>query len=457
MPEERSPFGWLGDVLNASADGVAVFRVTRRADGLRDVRGEYANATARAWWRAGLPQGPTPGGRRHGSLAPDQEAVLHDLVAAVAADGCPRRWRVHQLPDVGGRVIDVALTRLAADLVVAGCRDVTYLCDDESLLAAAFEQTAEAQATLQAALDATMDGFAVYDLERGPDERMMHLRLVLINAAGAEGLRSRERDDLVGGDLIGVDLRSLYPEATSDGLWEAVEHAADRGITTRCRLDERGPGGDWVGAWDNTIAPVGRDRVVITWRDVTDDVRRERDLALAHDASRYAATHDPLTGLANRALLHELGAQALRAKVPEEAVALVYVDLDHFKQINDNLGHAAGDCVLRAVAARLANLVRKGDTAARLGGDEFVLLLRGLSPDWSAARFVQRARASLEQVVTSTAGDVRPGASLGVALATTGEGAVESLLLAADQAMYKDKWRRRAPAASTGVDLSQRE
>lgn len=438
-PEQRAHFGWLGDVLDASADGVIVFRVMQTStDGRRDLHVEYLNAKARTWWHTEHPGAHLEGASLDGFLAPDQEGVLRDLVEVVASDGRFRRWRVHHFPEVGSLVIDITLTRLTDGLVVAACRDVTHLCDDESLLAAAFEQTAEVQATLQTALDATTDGFAVYDLERDADERMSRLRLVLINAAGAVSLRIPQPDE-----VIGEDLRAFYPEARSNGLWQSAECAANSGNTVRCRIQRNDPDGTWIGTWDTTIAPVRRDRVVITWRDVTEDARRERNLSLAHDASQYAATHDPLTGLANRALLSELAAQALQTLAPGEALALVYVDLDRFKQINDTLGHAAGDCVLRAVAARLANLVRAGDTAARLGGDEFVILLRGLSLSWSAVRFVQRARASLEQLVTYSTGTVRPSASLGVVVATSGEAEVEALLQEADRAMYEDKARRR--------------
>jgi diguanylate cyclase (GGDEF)-like protein len=326
-------------------------------------------------------------------------------------------------------------------VVVAACRDVTHLADDEWLLAAAHDKMAEAEATLRTALDATTDGFALYDIERKPNGQMDRLQMVLMNAAGAMGLPVEGPQD-----LIGEDPRTFYPVASSNGLWDAVAEAVDGQVTTRYRVHESDDEGHWTGAWDNTIAPVGHDRVVITWRDVTEHARREGDLARSNDAALYTATHDPLTGLANRALLREMAIEALRWVSAGDRLAVVYIDLDRFKSVNDTLGHAVGDCVLRAVATRLSNLVGCGDTAARVGGDESVLLLRGLPQDWSAATFIRRARAGLEQSVAFATGDVCPRASVGVVQPAYGAVTVEQILQEADQAMYQDKKARRPGA-----------
>jgi diguanylate cyclase (GGDEF)-like protein len=146
---------------------------------------------------------------------------------------------------------------------------------------------------------------------------------------------------------------------------------------------------------------------------------------------RHRASHDPLTGLANRALFHE----RLETALARGEAAVLYVDLDDFKPINDTLGHAAGDEVLRIVARRLAACVRETDTVARLGGDEFALLLAAPERAEEVAERVHAAFADPLQVAERA---LYVGASVGVA---AGGG---DLLDAADRAMYAVKAHSKA-------------
>lgn len=153
------------------------------------------------------------------------------------------------------------------------------------------------------------------------------------------------------------------------------------------------------------------------------------------------AHHDTLTGLPNRALLSDRLQQLLaQARRKETTVALLFMDLDGFKDINDTLGHEAGDEVLRQVAKRLAGNVREADTLARVGGDEFVLLLSDLG-DHAAegAEIVARKCIDALQAPFSISGtDCFVGVSIGIALGN-GKSAADALLLAADHAMYEAK------------------
>ncbi|HEX2040332.1 MAG TPA: EAL domain-containing protein [Acidimicrobiales bacterium] len=175
---------------------------------------------------------------------------------------------------------------------------------------------------------------------------------------------------------------------------------------------------------------------------LTVDVMEQRRLTgrledMAHELRRQAF-RDPLTGLANRVLFTERLTEALRSRRSEnESLAVLLVDLDAFKQVNDSMGHEAGDELLLEVAARLASAVRPGDIVARPGGDEFAVLLDPVDAD-SALRVAGRVVERLRQPHTLRARTVRPVASVGVALADAPLDA-EALMRQADVAMYAAK------------------
>ncbi|UJA21364.1 EAL domain-containing protein [Thermoleophilia bacterium SCSIO 60948] len=149
------------------------------------------------------------------------------------------------------------------------------------------------------------------------------------------------------------------------------------------------------------------------------------------------AKHDPLTGLPNRALLFERLETALRGARPERRPCLLFIDIDDFKQVNDSLGHPAGDELLIAIASRLGSAFRDCDMIGRLGGDEFVVLLS--APDEFAARAAaDRVLLALSDPLTAGHRDFAVGASVGVALRTD-ETRPEQMLRAADLAMYEAK------------------
>jgi diguanylate cyclase (GGDEF)-like protein len=158
----------------------------------------------------------------------------------------------------------------------------------------------------------------------------------------------------------------------------------------------------------------------------------------------HARRHDPLTGLANRSLFLERTETAVarwrRSENPaEDRVAALFLDLDRFKPVNDDYGHAAGDALLKAVAQRLVAATRPEDYVGRFGGDEFVVLCRGLRDDSDAIAVAERIRKDLSQPFDVLGHEVRIGASIGVA--TLGEHAdrTETLINNADVALYRAK------------------
>jgi diguanylate cyclase len=162
---------------------------------------------------------------------------------------------------------------------------------------------------------------------------------------------------------------------------------------------------------------------------------RERDDLAAR--LRHQTLHDPLTGLANRTLLN---GELLEALAGQAAVAVVLVDLDGFKPVNDRYGHGTGDELLVAVGRRLRSCARQGDVVARLGGDEFVVLLRGPADEVGrfAEELARRVVGVLGRPFTLDPVTVRISSSVGVASSGPGHTADE-LLQAADGAMYQAK------------------
>lgn len=169
------------------------------------------------------------------------------------------------------------------------------------------------------------------------------------------------------------------------------------------------------------------------------------------DAQRLART-DPLTGTLNRRHFAELAEREFeRARRTGGTLALLLLDLDDFKRINDNHGHAAGDAVLKAAAAAVAGRLRMVDVLARWGGEEFVVLLPG-TPQAEALRVAERLREAVLAVATPIADGhtTRTSTSIGVAVAERGTGSLPALVAAADQAMYaaKQGGRNRVAAAT---------
>jgi diguanylate cyclase (GGDEF)-like protein/PAS domain S-box-containing protein len=186
------------------------------------------------------------------------------------------------------------------------------------------------------------------------------------------------------------------------------------------------------------------------WRgvvaDITDKVQAEQQL-------RQLAHTDSLTGLANRFTLRDTLAARLREG---GRGALLAIDLDHFKAVNDSLGHSAGDQLLTAVAQRLRHCLRDGDMVARLGGDEFAVLMTQAGGADDATQLARRVVAALAQPVPVQGRALRVGASVGVALWDGGALSVDELLVRADTALYAAKEAGRGQHALYAAEMGER-
>ena len=232
-----------------------------------------------------------------------------------------------------------------------------------------------------------------------------------------------------------ADLVHRDDRAVVDGLLRGLAAGGRSSTTVRVRHADGGWRDLEVTTSDQRADPaIGA--LLLSGRDVTEQLQLQRRLS-------HRAHHDDLTGLPNRAALLAAGAAALSGLRPGESLAVVLMDLDRFKEVNDTLGHAAGDRLLAQVGPRLAPLVREVDVLARLGGDEFAVLLPGVSPAGARAAAERLRRALVEPfVLDDLALDVE--ASCGVAVSVgPGPHDIHALLRQADIAMYAAKELQR--------------
>ncbi|MFI8280115.1 putative bifunctional diguanylate cyclase/phosphodiesterase [Streptomyces sp. NPDC085929] len=258
------------------------------------------------------------------------------------------------------------------------------------------------------------------------------LRYVSPAAAGVYG---REAEELVGTELATL----IHPHDLGRVVHEvrrflAAPPAEEPTTRIECRFESGS------GEWLNVESTVNRHQggLILNSRDVTERVRLQAQL-------QHSAEHDPLTDLPNRALFTRRVRQALTGRrAGDHSTAVLFIDLDGFKAVNDTIGHQAGDELLIEAAHRLQDSVRAGDTAARLGGDEFAALIQGDgSRDRSAREYqvqeiADRLRTTLSQPYRISGSEVRVAASIGVAFADPGI-TPSDLMRNADLAMYRAK------------------
>jgi diguanylate cyclase (GGDEF)-like protein/PAS domain S-box-containing protein len=225
----------------------------------------------------------------------------------------------------------------------------------------------------------------------------------------------------------------VHPDdvATAEQLRATVLAA---GGQARAEIRVRHADGDWrtfeAVAADYTADPAVRG-IVLNLHDITDRVKLGEQLA-------HQAFHDALTGLANRALFRDRVGHALSRLRRRRPVAVLFLDLDDFKSVNDSRGHSLGDVLLTLVAGRIEGALRPGDTAARLGGDEFAVLVEETSDAQGPIRVAERILAALREPFLLAGEPVVVRTSVGIALGETGQ-TTDELLANADLAMYLAK------------------
>ncbi len=308
--------------------------------------------------------------------------------------------------DAGGAVIGATGT----------ARDVTK----EKIAAAVQYENVE---KLRLAVDAAE--LTYWEWQRDTDE--LHWGRDPSSLVGGAGTREMRWSAYL--EMVHPEDRDRYLAAVN-GAWMEVGSCANeyRVIHSDGRVA-------WVSSHGRTLADSsGRaHRMIGVSQDVTARKRQEEE-------SRFLAYHDTLTGLPNRRLLEDRLRQAVfLAQRRDARVAVMLVDLDQFKQVNDALGHRAGDAVLREAAHRIAASVRKSDTLARHGGDEFVVVIPDLHLDAECQAVAEKILRALEPPFNVDGRDFSIGASIGISLYPTDAGDGEGVLRNADVAMYRAK------------------
>jgi diguanylate cyclase (GGDEF)-like protein/PAS domain S-box-containing protein len=364
------------------------------------------------------------------------------------------RWfvmRVAPLPDSDQVVIvhdDVTARRLAEDALRASHAQLeqrvqartSELAMRNQELRDEISRSEHNQAQLRQAakvFDSAVEGILIADAER---------RIVQVNAAFTR-ITGYPADELLGRNPR-LLASGRHDEAFYDALWQSLDNAG----RWQGEIWNRRKNGEPFPAWESISVSKDAEGRVVEYISVMSDISAVKQ---AEERLAHLAHHDPMTGLANRLLFSARLEQALeRARRHDSGFALLFIDMDNFKVINDSLGHLAGDRYLQAVAGRLSALVRQEDTVARLGGDEFAVLVEDLAHAQDAGRLAGKLVQALGQGVQVGAREMASSCSIGIGLYPDDATSAEALLKAADAAMYRAKadgrntWRFYRPELS---------
>ncbi|MBA2450028.1 MAG: EAL domain-containing protein [Chloroflexi bacterium] len=334
-----------------------------------------------------------------------------------------------------GRVIAILLRmdRIVDDAgqligMVGTCTDITAPKQAE-------QELRENRDFLQAVIDAVADPIFVKDEQH---------RWVLGNDAFWDLLGQPD-------GAVGKTDHDLFPKEEADVFWAEDERTLTGGTVRENEEALTGADGQtrtFLTKKTQLTLTHGSRYLVAVSRDVSE--RKQLEGQLSH-----LAYYDLLSGLPNRALFMDRLGQAL-ARAPRlgRSVAVLYLDLDNFRVINDSLGHAVGDRLLASVAERLVSSVRPGDTAARFGGDEFAVLLEDIGNDAFAREAADRIVTSLRAPITLDTHEICPSFSIGVAVSTPGSETAEGMVRHADLAMYRAKANGKAQYVMFDQDMA---
>ncbi|MFL6565576.1 MAG: putative bifunctional diguanylate cyclase/phosphodiesterase, partial [Burkholderiales bacterium] len=250
------------------------------------------------------------------------------------------------------------------------------------------------------------------------------------------------------------------PGDTHDAEWlfKRRDGSCFRCRTRGRRIDVGEPDQEWIWSLEDVTAEHAARELLQSSRDALERAVAERttELQEANARARHLADHDALTGLPNRRLLEDRLTQALALSYRNrKQTAVMFVDLDRFKAINDSLGHAVGDIVLKEVAQRLVRQLRVGDTICRIGGDEFIVVLPELKRAADAAHVAQKVLEQLSQPFAAEERELIVTPSIGIAVFPEDGRDAETLIRSSDAAMYHAKELGRANYQFFTAEMNQ--
>ncbi|KQO64073.1 MULTISPECIES: EAL domain-containing protein [unclassified Methylobacterium] len=390
----------LADALETSREGIVVV----------DEAGRISLTNSQAEDYLGFAAGTRPAGRTIAALAAG-EAGPGSLAQALLATTDERS----ELRLGDGRWLRISRSATRTGGFIAVCSDITLLKEQEAILQAT-------NLRLDTALDNMSQGLCLFDADG---------RLTVVNRRYCE-IFSLEPGQLPLGlpyrDVAGLSAaRGDYPQPEPDAFALAQAETASGGAVDS----------DFLHLGDGRVVAVSHKAVrggglVATYEDVTE--RREADARIA-----FMARHDVLTGLPNRAMFGERIEEAVAHLGRGSPFAVLCLDLDRFKEVNDTLGHPVGDALLRAVADRLRACVREVDTVARLGGDEFAIILSQAEQPRDAAVLARRIVEVVSAPYDLDGHRASVGVSIGICFAPGDGTTCDKLLKNADVALYRAK------------------
>jgi diguanylate cyclase (GGDEF)-like protein len=309
--------------------------------------------------------------------------------------------------------------------------------DEVGELARSFNLMQQEVGRAAEALDGAREGleYAEGKLERNLAQQTAVARLGRLALEG-EDLRSLLQETVtIGRTVLGAELSATISAAADGRGLDAGPRALKGGLPVPIG-PQHAPFGELRVLRPTPFAPDETAFLEATANVLADAIERRR----AEEEMRRQGLHDPLTGLPNRTLLMDRLSLALnQAARRKTSVAVLFIDLDRFKLVNDSLGHGAGDELLCMLAARLVEVLRPGDTVARFGGDEFCVICDDLADPELAIGIAQRMIATLERPFALGAGEQFVSASVGIAIAGDLARTAEDLVGEADAAMYRAK------------------
>jgi diguanylate cyclase (GGDEF)-like protein len=389
--------------------------------------------------------------RAEALLAVSETSAMFEPLNTVICDGSTE---VFEALDTGeprkmmtqtGRFLHVQVSEMDGDGATDRHGKVLMFRDVSDVEKAQAEVRAN-ERLLRTLIDHSVNGIIRLRWSDEEDAEERELRCIFANAAAARFLTASE-EELVGSsgdEVVKLATNAMQPESSAD-LINEFRRAAEAGNSVDVEVQHQAGG---VGKWLRMIVePFGSD-IAITFVDITDGKAKEEHM-------ESIAASDPLTGVLNRRGFERDASKRLRDSADDATGALLFIDLNQFKVINDNFGHEVGDQLLTIAAKRLIKSLRSCDIVGRPGGDEFVALVPDVTPE-VADKLAKRLTAALEETYLIGSRKHECAASIGLALYPKNANTLTGLMREADQAMYRAKARSRGNEKVRSDDLLEK-